>query len=288
MLNLTRKRNLIIRAATPAETEDVELLARWSDRVHLRFQINYLPQLVRDGHIMLVLQNGNLCGLSYATIDYPNCSIRGLAVRPGRSTPLIVEAMLNHLLPAAKAANALSITYIGDDSWLVPSLVERGFVRSGQIIGLRRSGTFLAAEVDHHCQVRCARAEDVEAIVAVDWAAFEPLWRNGVQTIREFLAQMPHFLVSTMDGQIVAYICGTCYNRVGHVVRLAVHKQVQRRGIGTMLMRELLARMADEGVRGLTLNTQLDNYGSQAFYRSLGFYPTQKPASVYRYMLANR
>lgn len=285
MLNRARKQDLTIRAATPTETEDVELLARWSDRVHLRFQINCLPQLVRDGHIMLALQNGNLCGLTYATVDHPNCSIRGLVVRPGRSTALVVGAVLNYLLPAAKAVDALSIAYIGDDPWLVPFLVERGFLPSGQIIALRRPSVSLTAEVDHRYQVRCARAEDVEAIVAVDWAAFEPLWRNGAQTIREFLAQMPYFLVSTVGGRIVAYICGTSYGKVGHVVRLAVHKQLQRRGIGTMLMHELLTRMAEEGVRGLTLNTQLDNYGSQAFYRSLGFYATQKPASVYRYML---
>ena len=276
---------MIVRPATPAETDDVELLARWSDRAHLRFQLDTLPQLVRDGHIVLTLQRNHLCGLAYATIDYPNCSIRGLAVRPGKDTSFVVDAALRYLLPAARAVRALSIAYIGDDAWLVPSLVERGFVCNGQIIGLLRPGAFLAARGYRECQLRPAREEDLEAIVEVDWAAFDPLWRNGPQTIREFLAQMPHFLVGAVGDRIVAYICGTNYSKVGHIVRLAVHREAQRRGLGTGLVHELLVRMASQGVRSLTLNTQLDNRGSQAFYRSLGFYVTHKPTSVYRYML---
>jgi ribosomal protein S18 acetylase RimI-like enzyme len=50
-------------------------------------------------------------------------------------------------------------------------------------------------------------------------------------------------------------------------------------------MRELLARMSDSGVRGLSLNTQADNRHSQAFYTRLGFHPNHNPTSVYRYML---
>jgi len=97
---------------------------------------------------------------------------------------------------------------------------------------------------------------------------------------------MPYFLVASEAGHVLGYICGTNYGKVGHVVRVAVHARAQRRGLGTRLMRELLARMSGSGVRGLSLNTQADNRDSQAFYTRLGFHSNHKPTSVYRHVLA--
>lgn len=275
----------VVRPALPREAEEVELLARWSDRAHLRFQLDCLPELIREGQVLLVEHRDRLCGLTYTVLDYPNCSIRGLAVRPGRSVEAVTDAVLSYTVPEAREIGALSITYIGDDPWLVPYLCKGGFVRAAEIIGLHRPGAFISATGCQECQVRPAATDDLDALVAVDWSAFEPLWRNGPETIRQFLRQMTHYLVAEVDGEVAGFICGTEYGRAGHVVRLSVHEAFQRRGVGTRLLREMLARMAAHGVRTLTLNTQRDNRQSQAFYRSLGFYVSREPTSVYRYML---
>lgn len=278
----------IVRPAEPSETEEVELLARWSDRAHLRFQLDCLPQLVRSGQVTLAVQAGRVCGLTYAVLDYPNCSIRGLAVRPGRSVEVVTDAVFAKMVPEARAIGAVSIFYIGDDAWLVPYLAKVGFARNGQIIGLHRPGAFIPSLGAQDCAVRVATVADLEDLVAVDWSAFTELWRNGRETIRQFLEQMRHFLVATVDDRVVGYICGTEYGKVGHIVRLAVHAEAQRQGIGTRLLRDVLARMSEDGVRALTLNTQRDNLVSQAFYRKLGFYVSRAPTSVYRYMLQGR
>ncbi|MHB0877538.1 MAG: GNAT family N-acetyltransferase [Anaerolineae bacterium] len=275
----------VVRPAEPAETEEVELLARWSDRAHLRFQLDCLPELVRSGQVILAVQGGRLCGLTYTVLDYPNCSIRGLAVRPGRSVEVVTEAVLTHVVPNAKELGALSIVYIGDDAWLVPYLAKAGFARDGQIIVLHRPGAFISSLGCQDCLIRQATADDIDDLVAVDWSAFAPLWRNGPETIRQFLQQMPHFLVASSGDKVLGFICGTEYGKVGHIVRLAVHPEAQRRGVGTRLLRDTLAHMSEHGVRTLTLNTQKDNLASQAFYRCLGFYVSRAPTSVYRYML---
>jgi ribosomal protein S18 acetylase RimI-like enzyme len=274
-----------VRPAEPSETEEVELLARWSDRAHLRFQLTCLPELIREGQVILAVQGGRLCGLTYTVLDYPNCSIRGLAVRPGRSVEVVTGAVLTHVVPNARERGALSIVYIGDDAWLVPYLAKAGFARDGQIIALHRPGAFISGLGCQDCLVRQATADDIDDLVTVDWSAFDLLWRNGPETIRQFLQQMPHFLVAQDGDRVLGFVCGTEQGKVGHIVRLAVHPDAQRRGIGTRLLRDILAHMSEHGVRALTLNTQKDNHVSQAFYRQLGFYVSRAPTSVYRYML---
>jgi ribosomal-protein-alanine N-acetyltransferase len=277
--------DMVVRAATPEETGEVEELARWSDRSHLRFQLDYLPQLVRDGRVLLALREGQPCALSYTIIDYPNCSIRGLAVRPVRGSEAAIESVLAYLVPAARQANAVSIAYIGDDRWLVPYLTANGFARADSIIALQLPAGYIRERGNRECRVRPVAEADLDALVEADWSAFDLLWRNGRETIRQFFGQMPYFLVATDGEGLLGYACGTKYGKVGHLVRLVVHRRAQRRGVGTRLVREVLDRMAETGVRCLTLNTQHDNQASQAFYRSLGFHPGQNPTTVYRYLL---
>jgi len=269
--------------ATEDELHAVENMARWSARAHLRFRLDSLERLVRAGRIVLAMRNGRPIGFAYATVDYPNASIRGLAVMPGESTRPIVETVLGYYCTAARREKTTNMTFIGKDSWLLPYLVDYGFERCGEIIGLQRRGTSFALPGNERCHVRAATAQDVDAIVEVDWSAFALLWRHGPVTVREFMDQMPYFLVATEDDRVVGYGCGTLYGKLGHIVRLAVHQEFQRRGIGTRLMREMSQRMVRDGARGFSLNTQSDNRRSQAFYRSLGFVTRRMRTPVYRY-----
>jgi ribosomal protein S18 acetylase RimI-like enzyme len=272
------------RVARPEELEQVRLLVSWSEHAHLRFQLEYLPQLVGEGHILAIGQGEQLSGIAYVTLDYPNSSIRGLVVRSSRETAQVVQATLNYALPAARALGALSLNYIGDDAWLTPHLTRAGFSYAGQIIGLNRPGAFMTARGNTACEVRPADEHDLPSLVAIDWSAFEPLWRNGSETTASFLEQMPCFLLASVNGQPLGYICGSAHARTGHIVRLAVRQDVRRHGIGTRLMHDALAWLSQRGVRSLSLNTQAENSQSQAFYRALGFYRVQSPSSVYRYL----
>ncbi|MGI6209635.1 MAG: GNAT family N-acetyltransferase [Anaerolineae bacterium] len=274
-----------VRQAVPEDADELRLLMGWSERSHLRFQTSRLANILQAGLIQVVDQGGRMGGFFYVTVDYPNSSIRGLVVRPGYQTTAVLGPAMEWMVGRSEAAGAVSISFIGDDRWLVPHLQRAGFERAGDIVSLHRPGAFLPLEGDITCRVRSATEEDLDQIVEVDWSAFDLLWRNGRQTVREFLVQMPHFLVAEEEGRLLGYVCGTRQGRSGHVVRLAVRQEAQRRGVGTRLMREILQRMAGAGVRTLSLNTQRDNTSSQAFYRALGFSITRRPTSVYRHML---
>lgn len=271
-----------VRVASPDEIDELRLLLSWSERSHLRFQTVRLAQILASGLVRVVSQDGRISAFFYLTVDHPYSMVRGLVVRPGHSTPKAVESIMDWAVPVCSDVGALGISFIGDDRWLVPHLENAGFRRRGEIVGLHRAGAYLPREGNLQCRVRPAELKDLEAVVSVDWSAFELPWRNGPQTTHEFLMQMPHFLVAEDDGGVVGYVCGTNQGRSGHVVRLAVHKGLQRRGVGTRLLREILQRMSGMGVRGLSLNTQRENTQSQVFYRSLGFSLSRRPTSVYR------
>ncbi|NPV08040.1 MAG: GNAT family N-acetyltransferase [Anaerolineae bacterium] len=272
-----------VRPATPEDVDELRLLVAWSERGHLRFQTSRMAQIVQAGLIQTVHQGGRMAGFFYVTMDNPNSSVRGLVVRPGYQTPAVLEPAMEWIVSAGAALGSLSVVFIGDDRWLVPHLQRAGFERAGEIVGLHRPGSFLPVEGNVSCRVRPAASADVDQVVEVDWSAFEGPWQNGRQTTLEFLAQMPYFLVAEQDGRLLGYVCGTNQGRSGHIVRLAVRREAQRRGIGTRLLREVLQRMAAAGARALSLNTQRENVQSQAFYRALGFTLTRRPTSVYRY-----
>ncbi len=271
-----------VRQASPEDIDELRLLMSWSERSHLRFQTSRLAQILAGGLVRVVLQDGRAAAFFYITVDYPYSMVRGFVVRPGQSTSRMVEAAMDWAVPASAEVGSLGVSFIGDDRWLVPHLERAGFRRTGEIVGLHRPGSYLPREGNLDVQVRPVEPRDVEAIVAVDWSAFELPWRNGIQTTREFITQMAQFLVAEDESGVVGYVCGANQGRSGHVVRLAVRQGLQRRGVGTRLLREILQRMSGTGVRGLSLNTQRENTQSQLFYRSLGFSVSRRPTSVYR------
>lgn len=59
----------------------------------------------------------------------------------------------------------------------------------------------------------------------------------------------------------------------GRLHWIAVHPQHQRRGLGLMLCRHLLAVLRDVGCRGAYLTTGSENQAAIALYEELGFIP---------------
>ncbi|HVQ94066.1 MAG TPA: ribosomal protein S18-alanine N-acetyltransferase [Mycobacteriales bacterium] len=59
-----------------------------------------------------------------------------------------------------------------------------------------------------------------------------------------------------------------------HVLVLGVRKDQQRRGVGTALLRDLLAAAADRGAGTVLLDVRADNPAAQRLYARHGFVPT--------------
>ena len=121
--------------------------------------------------------------------------------------------------------------------------------------------------------------------MAIDQAAFEPLWRNTPYALEEQLKSSPFFVIARWDGQAVGYTYVSMTGRHAHLTRIAVSPAYHGEGIGVRLLAEAIAFCRRRAVFGITLNTQQDNRRAHRLYEWFGFRPLGKEAEVVIYTL---
>lgn len=122
---------------------------------------------------------------------------------------------------------------------------------------------------------------DLPEVVEVDASAFDPLWRNSLDALQTALAQAAYASVAETTEGLVGYQLSTGSAPGAHLARLAVRPELQGRGLGSVLVRDLLEHVKARGKSRVTVNTQSDNYASQALYQRLGFILTGEQYPVF-------
>lgn len=114
---------------------------------------------------------------------------------------------------------------------------------------------------------------EFEELLEVDHAAFPWLWWNSAGEFRNYAAVPGVKIEGFRDptGRMIGYIGTTSLGSWGHLDRIAVHPDVQGRGLGRKLLIYSIARMKAFGARRVALSTQQSNHVSRALYESTGF-----------------
>lgn len=134
--------------------------------------------------------------------------------------------------------------------------VKRPTERNGELptgVGLRRAGV-----------------EDLDALLAVDAASFEPFWCYDAPSLSALLATHRAVAATSGDG-LIGYTLCTVDRDEGMLGRLAVVPGERGRGTGAALLDDALGYCVRAGVRGVTLYTQEENRISRALYDGRGF-----------------
>lgn len=117
---------------------------------------------------------------------------------------------------------------------------------------------------------------DCAAVLEVEQHSFDWLWWNSAAELTAYAAQPGvRIVVAEVGGRVVGYSGCTVHRRDGHLDRLAVHRSVQRRGLGRLLLVEALQAMSAAGARWIALTTQVANRQAQALYERYGFVLTR-------------
>jgi ribosomal protein S18 acetylase RimI-like enzyme len=120
--------------------------------------------------------------------------------------------------------------------------------------------------------LRRARRTDEDAVLAVDHAAFPRFWRFDRSSLAEACAATPsHRFRVVTDAGVAGYsICGRA-GATTYLQRLAVHPTAQGRGLGRVLVADVLRWSVRHRSRALLVNTQADNDAALHLYRTMGF-----------------
>jgi len=197
------------------------------------------------------------------------------------------------LWPAAKAEigrlGGATVAAIAIQHWFADVLAASGFENRQQIVMLEWhgfAGQPWAAREAQGIRIRKMNESDLRAVTVTDNASFDPLWHNSLDTIRHAFHQAIFATVAEGTDGIVGYQLTSGHSQRAHLARLAVHPNVQGRGVGQALLSDLFARLTNSGIGRLSVNTQSDNNVSLNVYRKMGFNRTGEEYPVYTFDVA--
>jgi ribosomal-protein-alanine N-acetyltransferase len=126
-------------------------------------------------------------------------------------------------------------------------------------------------------QIRRLAYSDLPQVIAIERRAFPTPWSLAMFVL-ELSKPGGVCLAAVRDagtagepgGRLVAYCICSRYDRIWHLMNIAVDPAQQRRGFGTALLHELLHRVGEDDSR-VTLEVRRSNAGAIALYESFGF-----------------
>ena len=132
------------------------------------------------------------------------------------------------------------------------------------------------------CIIRLMNHDDLILIKELDSLAFGPIWQQSLEMLEMAFKQSTIATVAETQEGIIGYQISTAGSGGGHLARLAVHPQVQGKGVGYALTRDMLVHFHRRGSLRVTVNTQIDNEASLALYKKAGFRLTGEVFPVYK------
>ena len=210
-----------------------------------------------------------------------------VAVAADRPAGKVLESLLASALPALRGQGVSGLACLAGEGWLRDGLAAAEFVQVDRVVGYAHGFGRGLPLVRDAAALRIAGTPDIEAILAVNAAAFEPFWRYDDATLLNWLLTSDHAMLAEVDGQAAGFALTSHNpeNEYAYLIRLATLPAYQERGIGRQLVGDALTYARFVGASGLALNTQNSNLVSRRLYESLGFHLTGHTLSVMVYPL---
>ena len=172
--------------------------------------------------------------------------------------------------------------------WFRRVVQEHGFHWMGDVeVMVWRNSPLPPHTPPEGLRLRAMMPEDLPVVAALDVAAFGKFWQMSDDAFQAALAQSVWAtVVEDPAGKILGFQISTPTPLGGHLARLAVHPEAQRRGIGRWLVHDTLSFFKSNQAEQVTLNTQGQNAKALTLYRRMGFRPTEEVYPVYRFVLS--
>jgi GNAT superfamily N-acetyltransferase len=126
--------------------------------------------------------------------------------------------------------------------------------------------------------VRPLQPGDRDAATAADRASMQTFWDAGIPLPDDPDEELEGdlLLVGLLDGQVAGVACVDLHDGARHLAQMSVHPSAQRRGVGSALLLDVVARAAAAGASAVTLTTFRDVPFNGPFYARHGFEPVDE------------
>ena len=178
-------------------------------------------------------------------------------------------------------AGGARVAVIAMQSWFQQVLAASGFENRQRIVMLEWQYQPWVRREAQGIRLRQMTEADLPEVARVDHEAFDPLWRNSLETLRRAFSQSLLATVAETESGIIGYQLSTGGSHRAHLARLAVSPSMQGRGIGQTLVSDLFTALVNNGVYKLSVNTQSNNQTSLRLYQRMGFLRTGEQYPVY-------
>ena len=178
-------------------------------------------------------------------------------------------------------AGGARVAAIAMQPWLQQILTASDFKNIQQIVMLEWSYQPWAGSEAQGVRIRRMIEADLPDVERTDAASFDPLWQNSLVTLHKAFEQSLFATVAENADGIIGYQMSTGSGQRAHLARLAVRSARQGRGVGRALLGDLFARLVNNSVFKLSVNTQSDNAVSLNLYQKMGFIRTGEQYPVY-------
>ena len=266
-----------IRLLNAGDQLSVELLPYSSDYVYQRFTGEELSMLLRQYPAVGLFSGSTLRSfLLSQTANPPTAWIGGFAVSWTESHHYLkfLSRLLDELTPHLLARRVRYLHYSGNDEqndWLREVLLTRGFFPYRQLYAYDKFDYTIPTTGNRQVSVRPVQRRDIPALLAIEAACFEDLWRYDAVSFEHIAATHPYFVVAELNGQVIGYQFNALDGEYGYLVRIAVHPSINSKGVGARLMAEAIRFFEREHVLRIMLNTQDDNLHAHRLYEWFGF-----------------
>ncbi|HEX4363385.1 MAG TPA: ribosomal protein S18-alanine N-acetyltransferase [Solirubrobacteraceae bacterium] len=118
-------------------------------------------------------------------------------------------------------------------------------------------------------EIRRLTYADLPQIIAIERRAFPTPWSLAMFVL-ELSKPASVCLAALRDGEMLGFLICSRYDKVWHVMNVAVDPDRRRQAIASALLTDLLRRLDDAGAR-FTLEVRESNAGAIALYERFGF-----------------
>ncbi len=259
---------------TRRNRRDVMRLVQDNYRMHVHLDWSTLDEWLEDPNVALLLawQGRDLMGALAAAAPVNDATwLQLISIRDDADAHVVLAELWSPLRDQLAGQGIREIGALILRPWLNEYTSDLGLTYREDVVTLRRTGGHIPPPLRDDLLVRHGDIRDLDNALALDHAAFQPLWQMSRASMRQAIRLSANFTLAYLNDQAVGYQITSLYHDGAHLARLATLPALQGQGIGGLLIGRMLENFARRGINTVTVNTQRSNQASQRVYQRYGF-----------------